>query len=227
MEEDYIPRRLLRFYRKKPTESEVKEKSTEIAVKEVDKFVNENKRYPSKEEIDKIAESVFEQLKKELNEEQEKRFEDDIDLEFLKNERQQARRRPSRREKSKVENKSQEKIEEQPEEEQTAAIVLPEKEEEEEIGYSENIEKIAGIEEVASLEDDLSIEDDFDNVEKEMEEKHGVCPRCKSKTDEIIFCPNCGEAFCNHCAKAIETLPEGIKYTCPNCQAMFKKRKTR
>ncbi|MEM4257206.1 MAG: hypothetical protein QXZ13_03005 [Candidatus Diapherotrites archaeon] len=219
MDDEYIPRRLLRFYRKKPVESEVREKSAKLAVKEVDNFVEQNKRYPNREEIDKIAESVFEQLKKEFSEEDEKKFENDIDLDFLDKEKTELRRKRS----MKKEEKEEEKI---PEKQETAAIIIPEEQDEtEKYENINNIEKIAELDEVASLEDEISDNDDFDNIEKEMEEKEGICPRCKSKTEEIIFCPQCGEAFCNHCAKAIENLPDAIKYVCPNCNTLFKKRK--
>ena len=62
-----IPRRMQRYYRKKPSEEEVREKSSELAIQGVDSFRNQNSRYPNRDELEEISQNVFEQLKRELD----------------------------------------------------------------------------------------------------------------------------------------------------------------
>ncbi|MCH7902541.1 hypothetical protein IIC68_02190, partial [archaeon] len=69
-----IPRRLQRFERKNMTEKEVKDKSTSIALKEVDSFREKHERYPAPAELDQISENVFTQLKKEMNKKKEEKI---------------------------------------------------------------------------------------------------------------------------------------------------------
>jgi predicted RNA-binding Zn-ribbon protein involved in translation (DUF1610 family) len=246
MTED-IPRRLQRFYRKKPTEEELKERSTQIAITKVDEFVKQNNRYPNKDEINKMAENVYELLKKELesDKEEKNKFEDDIDLgEFEKPEagKNLLEKRKEERKKRKEENVEQEKqketeLEQVEDDEKIEDIPnTDDLEEDSEIEKSpetepedidtENVQKLAEIDELSSLEDNLS-EDGFDMVDKEIETGLNICPRCGNKSEELIYCPKCGEAFCDHCAKSVEVQAESLKYTCPKCGTEFKKRKTR
>lgn len=77
MPED-IPRRMMRFYRKKPTEEEIREKSSDIAISEVDLFRERHNRYPNRNELEEISQSVFEQLKTEIKKKETEL--EDIDL---------------------------------------------------------------------------------------------------------------------------------------------------
>src|SRR3989338_1590361 len=61
-----IPRRLLRFNRKKPSEQEVRARSSEIAINEVDRFRERHSRFAEQKEREEISDNVFEQLKREL-----------------------------------------------------------------------------------------------------------------------------------------------------------------
>lgn len=247
-----LPRRMQRFYRKKPSESEVKEKSAQIAVKQVDSFVQQNRRYPNKDEMNRIADNVFDQLKTQIAKEQEEKkgFEEGIDLgpappnESLADRRKD--RRARRGEKEEDEQTIAASTQGTAQNDQTGQDPperLPgeddkiEDEKDEDIEDSgdlegqldedtKNIEKLAEVEELSSLESGLG-EDDYDNVDKEMDTGINNCPRCKSKVQELIFCPKCGEAFCNHCAKGIESQKDSVKYICPKCSAEFKKRKSR
>ena len=70
--------------------------------------------------------------------------------------------------------------------------------------------------------------DDLDEVEAidtELGEESHKCPNCKSKTENIIFCPNCGSGFCTHCAKAAKPLGNKVKYQCPICSHEFQSKK--
>jgi predicted RNA-binding Zn-ribbon protein involved in translation (DUF1610 family) len=246
MTED-IPRRLQRFYRKKPSETEIKERSTQIAINKVDEFVKQNNRYPNKDEINKMAENVYELLKKEFENDKEEKneFEDDIDLGgFEKPEAKEnlLEKRKEERKKKKDEKdwqeKQKEKVLEQTEDEEKIENIQNEDnfeddlevEQSQEIEHidtdNENLQKLAEIDELSSLEDNLS-EDEFDMVDKEIETGLNVCPRCGNKSEELIYCPKCGEAFCDHCAKSVEVQAESLKYTCPKCGAEFRKRKNR
>ena len=90
----------------------------------------------------------------------------------------------------------------------------------------EGMESLAGIDELSSLEQDLKEgSDDFDLIEKEVQTDSNVCPNCKSKAEQLVYCPQCGTAFCDHCAKKVEVQQEALKYTCPKCGTEFKKKK--
>ena len=87
-----------------------------------------------------------------------------------------------------------------------------------------SMKKLAGIDELASLEEDLKSEGDFDLIEKETDTSLS-CPNCRSKAEELIYCPGCGEAFCDHCASRVQVQSDSVKYKCPKCGNEFKKRK--
>ena len=50
---------------------------------------------------------------------------------------------------------------------------------------------------------------DTENTEKK-------CPNCENNAEEIIFCPECGSAFCKNCAKT-ENIGTEKKVLCPKC----------
>ncbi|MFH1256090.1 MAG: PKD domain-containing protein, partial [Candidatus Diapherotrites archaeon] len=52
---------------------------------------------------------------------------------------------------------------------------------------------------------------------KEEEEEKDLCPRCWSTPVNVIYCPECGEGFCEKCAKKAEIVPGKVKYFCPKC----------
>jgi len=82
------------------------------------------------------------------------------------------------------------------------------------------------IDELKDLDKELSeIHDDL-HLTKEIETDKNKCPSCGTKTKELVFCPNCGNAFCNHCAKKVEVQSDSVGYTCPKCSSSFKLKKT-
>ncbi len=246
-----VPRRLRRFYRgEKPTEQEMKEKSTELAIKEVDKFRQANERYPARQELDLISDNVFEQLKREIDsgEDTEGKKSGDPDKSGDTNkavqsgggknflEQRREKRAAQGTEKSgKGKKKSEEDLEEMRDFEGDGGAesgeLSPEELLEEPRGTaadedSVNVQKLAELDELSNLEKDLS-DDDSDLVEKEVDSDLNICPHCNSRADDLFYCPNCGEAFCDHCAKAVEVQAEAVKYTCPKCGKDFKKTKNK
>jgi hypothetical protein len=49
--------------------------------------------------------------------------------------------------------------------------------------------------------------------EVNLDENSESCPNCKKPTDKVIYCPKCGFAFCKSCAKLVL----GNEVTCPKC----------
>ena len=260
---DDIPRRMRRFYRgDKPTEQEVKERSTEIAIKEIDRFKEANSRYPGKQELDVISENVFEQLRREIEvgkaemqrQAKAQGLADEGEIgaagqggkSFLEARRERRKGRAvsapaekggRRRRRHGEEDEGLEPMQEMEEPptaaagdagagleamEEFAGDEIPEDED------SANVQKLAGIDELANLEESLGdADDDSDSVEKEIDSDLNVCPRCGTRADELLYCPSCGEAFCDHCAKAVDTQGNTVKYTCPKCGKDFRKSKER
>lgn len=64
------------------------------------------------------------------------------------------------------------------------------------------------IQEIQSLEEE--------HLTKEVNAKNS-CPNCSAKTSHIIFCPDCGTAFCSHCAKTAVKEGDAKKFSCPKC----------
>lgn len=49
------------------------------------------------------------------------------------------------------------------------------------------------------------------------------CPNCKRKTEKIVYCPECGTAFCSQCAKAFKKQANAESCQCPSCETYVKK----
>jgi len=255
---DETPRRMRRFYRgeEKPSEEEVKQKSTEMAIKKVDEFRETHNRYPKNTELDDMSDSVFEQLKKELEkpskqdsiaeqislegfDEKEDEPEGEIGgrrsfLEKRKARRELAKEGAAKKEEKTAEKETEETMQDNPEEpvetNDDANDTLSMEEDfslEGSTGKAreDSISELAKLEELASLEGDLDSEDQFDLIGKEKIATINSCPNCNDKAKELIYCPNCGTAFCDHCAKKVEVLQDSIKYTCPKCGSEFRKKK--
>jgi len=95
-----------------------------------------------------------------------------------------------------------------------------------EIRTESEIRELAAVDELSELESDLETSDDIDLIEKDVADpKANVCPNCNNSSSSLVYCPSCGQAFCDHCAKSVEVGTEAIKYTCPKCSYAFKKKK--
>ena len=229
-----VPRRLKRFHRKtekqkekglegvlfslqKNREFKIKKDSEKLAMRKVNNFHSKHKRFPNRKELDKISESIFKQIKREQEKEQRK------EKAQKKEERAWHKRRGKKGKKIKQE-KAPEKAKKE----------ISELKELSELNLKDLVSESSGLE----LED-IEKEKPLKDLEKELKkidpiETHfkieiqttkNKCPTCKNKTDEIIYCPDCGTGFCTHCALKAEKEKENIKYSCPKCKAKFKVKK--
>ncbi len=75
-----------------------------------------------------------------------------------------------------------------------------------------------------NLEDDSGLDSgELKGIKSAGEKKEGACVNCGKKFTVLIFCPKCGNAFCDKCAKAKRTEGAKTKYTCPHCGNIVKK----
>lgn len=68
------------------------------------------------------------------------------------------------------------------------------------------------------------IDEDVDNVQQEIDTDKNKCPNCKTPTNDLVFCPECGTGFCPNCAKQAKKVGDRIHYTCPSCNYELKVR---
>jgi len=254
MSDEEIPRRLRRLHRDElPTQEDVDDRSTELAIKEVDKFKDTHARYPKKDELDEISESVFIQLKNEIKQDREEQkevssqidlgtpeeelenLETDLDdnmkkmsfLEKRKAKGHHGHKKTEQEEKREIPKKEKQKIE-MPKINDSGEMpdLLEKNDDLSQLESSEEVKKLSSVDELGSLENKLEDVDNFDLIEQETESTENNCPNCNNKTKDFIYCPNCGEAFCDHCAKKVEVKIDSLNYTCPKCSNEFKKRKS-
>lgn len=229
-----IPRRMKRFYRQgaeqkgglaaekevggvadylfeqmpkdQPKQGADKDVTMHLALQEVRKFREEHKRYPEKAEYDRIAENIFQQLK-------------DKDVRGRASKQIERRRGRATVEGGKGAVKGDEK------------------------GWSEFEEadkQIAGQQgkDKAKGLDSLSVEDIFAEEKKgaqsgvqkeegdefslgELGEAEQQCPKCGKQASKVVFCPECGTAFCYSCAKKVERIGSIETVVCPECGKKF------
>jgi hypothetical protein len=201
---------------KKIEERNVEEK---LALDEVESFKNKNNRLPNKEESNRIAETLYTQLK---NTDMSKIYPED-DLQPTRGHNRRGNRRIDRT---------------KGKEEQPPTINEGIKQEKEQLQqpFSSNIVDVKSL-----LEDDtdftsdskkkdefdLGLDEDFDEnkemIKEDIEDteedldKKTKCPNCKKGVEKIIYCSKCGNAFCEKCAKK-----EGEHIFCPKCNQKIK-----
>ncbi len=163
-------------------------------VQEIRNFKNRNKREPSKNEVDAMAESIFPQVKIE------------------RNERSGGKGRRGKEDGNEV------RPLREPKEKQSFEDLLKE-------GENKGMGDEMGLG-LGDLEKELGMEEEGEELKelKEFSEKEpekNLCPSCGKKTEKIIYCPSCGNAFCLACAKDLEKGGGRMKYRCPKCGKRF------
>jgi len=212
-----------------------KEITMQLALEEVEKFKVTHKRLPKKAEYDKIAESIYSQLR---DKEQRKKAAERFDRKSPGAKKTSKERRSHGRKKT---GGSQTLKESAFAELKSAAMgetAIPDSKHgiadlsvadifgtEKETGKKprKNMEdefSLSGLEGTAGKEDEFSLGGLSD---LEQGKGEGKCPNCKAPTEDIVFCPECGTAFCDKCAKNLEVLGKTKIYTCPSCDKKIKR----
>lgn len=238
-----VPRRLKRFqrngeiaddtgisldeaiYSEKPAESKQmdKEVTMQIALDEVEKFKERNQRLPKKDEYDRIAESIYSQLK---DQEQRKKL-----LERYERRMQKEKEKEDRHQKKGRKGKGI-PGEEIDGERDKAFKELRESAK----GLSENDIKDMSVEDLfgeqkggkqetgsTSADDEFSLEG-LSGLDSGPEtQAQNTCPKCKAVTEKVTYCPECGAAFCEKCALNVEQLGAVKTLTCPECSKKIKR----
>ena len=221
-----------------------KEITMQLAMDEVTRFKEEHNRLPKKDEYDNIAESIYNQTKD--KEERAKALER-LERKKPRDQRERPERKMDRseRKKERLERKrhgrdaeeetgTDEKKQEMFNEMQQAAKSLGEKEikgmsvedlfgEGNKTKGNDDEFSLGQEEKSKSISDEFSLGElsDFDqSQEKQQGEK---CPKCGNETEEIVFCPECGTAFCEKCAKKVSVQGNVKTFVCPNCSKEIKK----
>lgn len=228
----------------------VEEKTDRLALSEMQRFRKEHERAPTRQELERIAESVYLQVKQEAQkkevhsrhksrksflEQRKKRRgkkEEQVNesgLSIAEQRRERRLKRMGKKEDKKIEDEKggfEPEIGEKPQESisvkkelegMDVSDIFSEKKE------SLEPDDVIGEDDFGDLEKELSgLSKGDDLVSKEMSTEKSKCPNCKTFTQDLVFCPECGTAFCSHCAKKVESLGEQTKFTCPKCKKSFK-----
>jgi predicted RNA-binding Zn-ribbon protein involved in translation (DUF1610 family) len=206
-------------------------KAIEIAVSQVNQFKAKHNRLPNLNEYDQIAENIFGQLKEE---EESQKFVAAQGREIKRipttaqgnqQEAQQPMQQAPRRGRTKAERTAAKTGSEQLEQEQQTEnqndlkkLEIKDllKEESDELKeFDENKEEESG-------ETEEENEFNLSGLGREETQSEEKCPNCGKTAEEIIFCPECGSAFCEQCAK-IERIGSEKKIVCPKCGKTTKK----
>jgi len=199
-----------------------KEVTMGLALEEVKRFKEKNNRLPDKSEYDQIAESIYAQLQ---SAEEKKRAEEKMQRENRKIEDREKRteergeRKPHGRQAKDAPAAGTPQVprEIKPSPGPPAA----------ELGDREikelSIEDLFGEEKKDGAESkggSGGIGDEF-SLEGLEDESEGIsgkkCPCCKGMAQQIIYCHECGAAFCDKCAKPAEQIGSEKKFICPSC----------
>lgn len=236
----HVPRRLKRYYRNASSieerkmieevlKSNARKETVELALQEVKKFKQKHSRLPEGSECDEIAENIFSQLKKESFKEVEGKESEGPRERFEK--RKMLKEKFEKKMERETTGESVQAEEESEKESKTGGIEIPTEkalslEGLELPGKKSKKNNALKLEELNLAEnaEELKFEglEDVENIGVEHETEKNKCPNCSNKTEDFIFCPECGSAFCTHCAKRIQTVNDKISYVCPKCGKEFK-----
>jgi DNA-directed RNA polymerase subunit RPC12/RpoP len=64
---------------------------------------------------------------------------------------------------------------------------------------------------------------DLEAGQETEEGQQNKCPKCGTVEAMVIFCPECGTAFCENCAKRVQAMGKTKTFVCPSCKAKIKK----
>ena len=180
-----------------------KEIAAELAREEVQKFKEKHKRFPEKKEYNSISESIYAQLKdkkkrKKAIERLERKRGSKIGEPEKKGKIKRKHGRPVR-----GKERDEKRIFKMPESRERGSLSSEEIKgmSVEDLFSSEKIEKEKG--EPGELEKIGGEEFSLEGLE-DLEGKTGTlnkCQKCGTESKSIIFCPECGTAFCEKCAK--------------------------
>ena len=70
-----------------------------------------------------------------------------------------------------------------------------------------------------------SLEKEMEGIHQGMETEKNKCPTCSTRTEDLAICPKCASIFCSHCAKTAKNLGNAIEYACPKCGKSFRAKK--
>ncbi len=196
---------------------DAKKESMKLAVNEIRRFKEEYNRLPKGNEYDEIAENIYQQIKRQEDREKEEQRHG--------SERQQ---QPGLA--TAIQQQAQPAAGKTvPEMQKMPKLDMKNLDVKDLFGESGSEEKELKLEDISTgLEDELKLEgldEGIDAFPKELETDKNNCPNCKAKTEEIVFCPDCGTAFCAHCAKSASTEAGITKYVCPKCSKEVKAQK--
>lgn len=241
----------------------LKEAASQLAAKHLNEFKEKNQRYPSKEEMDKIAQQIYLQFEREMKIKanaqsdaektgaaprgRERRGQKDYsqpDSAGKAGAQKPETRAEQRRRKRQAEHKGGE---EKGKAGMNAEGAVPESADESAFSGAEakdidvkdllgegqgadidkeiSLEGLEGLDELKDMEGGLDEMHDELHITKEIETENNKCPSCGTKAEALVFCPKCGNAFCNHCAKKAEGQVDSIAYECPKCKSGFKLKK--
>ena len=229
-----IPRRMKRFYRQgseqksgfssekevggvsdylfeqmpkdQPKQGADKDVTMHLTLQEVRKFKDEHKRYPEKAEYDQIAENIFQQLK-------------DKDVKGQAGKPIWGRRGREAIEGKKETAEGDEKEWSEFEEADKQIAGQPQKDKAKELA-SLSVEDIFA-EEKKGAQSGAQKEEGDEFSLGELGEAEQQCPKCAKPASKVVFCPECGTAFCYSCAKKVEKIGSIETVVCPDCGKKF------
>ena len=189
-------------------EAERRGRAEELALNEVRRFREQYNRLPMRTEYEQIIESIFSIMQAEDRKEREK-------IAAEKKEKRE-KEKLARREQRAARGKKQLEEVELPEEKPRPKIGI------EDLEVKDILGKTGEKEELALPEGEEKEEFSLKELEEAPEET-GKCKNCGRATEQQVYCSECGQAFCEKCAKSTRRVLDKLEMQCPNCGTKTKK----